>query len=60
MKLNSPKVLLKKKKLLSFQRKFRIWVFFSGNRKQYCHFRNQYPRIFQYGKFHAKIGNTYI
>ena len=34
MKLSSLKVSLKKKKLLSFQGKFRIWVFFGWNLKK--------------------------
>ena len=28
--------------------------------KNYCHFRSQYPQIFQYAKFHAKLKTTYI
>ena len=61
MKLSSLKVSLKKKKLLSFQGKFRIWVFFGWNlKKNYCHFRNEYPRNFKYAEFHGKIKNTYI
>ena len=34
MKLSSLKVSIKKKKLLSFKRKVRIWVFFGWNLKQ--------------------------
>ena len=59
MKLSSLKVLLKKKKLLSFKRKFRIWVFCAGISKNYYHFRNQYPKIFLCAKFRPKLKNTF-
>ena len=46
MKLSSLKILLKKKKLLSFQRKFRIWVFVVGILKKLLPFSKSVPSNF--------------
>ena len=40
---------------MSFQRKYRIWVFFSGVLKIYCHIWDQHPSICLGEKLSAKI-----
>ena len=59
MKVSSLKVALKNKTLLSLKENFVFEYFSLEFEKGYCHFRNQYPQIFNYAKFHAKIKNTF-
>ena len=50
--------LIKRKNFWVFKENF-AFEYFLEFEKNYCYFRNQYPQIFQYSKFHAKIKNTF-